>query len=169
MDAPSHCIAGGRSIAEIPLQSLITSCCVIDVSKQATEDYLIPVEDVLIFENKHETIKNNSLVIFYTGWSQYWNQPEQYRNNLAFPSLAPATAEYLLTKNIAGIGIDTLSPDRADSGFPVHKILLSADKYIIENVANADKLPPMGACTIALPMKIAAGTEAPIRLIGIYS
>jgi len=31
----------------------------------------------------------------------------------------------------------TLSPDRADSSFPVHKALLGANKYIIETVANA--------------------------------
>ena len=42
------------------------------------------------------------------------------------------------------LGIDTLSPDRPEDGFKVHKSLLSAGKIIIESVANLDKMPPVG-------------------------
>lgn len=68
-----------------------------------------------------------------------------------------------------GLGIDTLSPDTRDSGFPVHQLVLGAGKYIIENIANAKKLPTTGCCIIALPIKIQHGTESPIRLVGIRS
>ena len=76
-------------------------------------------------------------------------------------------AEHLLARNIAGIGIDTLSPDRPDSGFPVHQLLLGADKYIIENVANPQQMPKTGGFALVLPMKIQGATEAPTRLVGL--
>jgi kynurenine formamidase len=37
----------------------------------------------------------------------------------------------------------------------------------LENVANLDQLPPTGATIIALPMKIAKGSGAPVRIIGL--
>ncbi len=57
--------------------------------------------------------------------------------------------------------------DREEDGFPVHQLLLNSGKYIIENIANCNKLPPTGASIIALPIKVKNGTEAPIRLVGV--
>jgi kynurenine formamidase len=49
----------------------------------------------------------------------------------------------------------------------VHRILNGADIYGLENVANAGMLPAAGATLIALPMKIAEGSGAPVRIIAI--
>jgi kynurenine formamidase len=149
MDAPLHCFAAGASIADIPLDQLIAPCVVLDVSHQA-----------------NGAIPKNAFVIVYTGWDQYWHQPEKYRNDLAFPSISKEAALLLVERDIVGIGIDTLSPDRPDSHFIVHQIMLSAGKYIVENVANAKSLPPLGSYAFVLPMKVHGGTEAPVRLIG---
>ncbi len=166
VDAPLHCIQGGKSIADIPLEDLIAPCIVIDVTKKAHEKYSATVDDVGEFENQYGRIASGTFVILRTGWEKHWHTPEKYRNNLIFPSFSKEAVEVLLNRNIIGIGIDTLSPDRADDGFPVHQLILGAGKYIIENIANADSLPAVGAYVIALPIKIQNGTEAPIRLIG---
>ncbi|EEZ95813.1 conserved hypothetical protein [Legionella longbeachae D-4968] len=46
--------------------------------------------------------------------------------------------------------------------------MLQNKKYIVENICNTSRLPPSGAYSMVLPMKIAGLTEAPIRLIGLY-
>lgn len=51
--------------------------------------------------------------------------------------------------------------------FVVHRILSAAGVYGLENVARLDELPPVGATVVALPMKIAGGTGAPVRIIAI--
>lgn len=102
-----------------------------------------------------------------TGWERHWSSPGKYRNNLLFPSISADAAELLLERSIVGVGIDTLSPYREEDGFPVHKLLLGAGKYIVENAANLGSLSPHGNFIMVLPMKIADGTEAPIRLIGL--
>lgn len=165
MDAPSHCIENGLSIADIPLQKLLMPCVVIDVSKSAHEKFIVTSMDIVAFENNHGHILSNTFVFIYTGWSQYWHNPKKYRNNLIFPSVSREAAELLLERDVCGLGIDTLSPDCLNSGFPVHQIFLGAGKYIIENIANLEKLSITGAYSLALPMKIANGTEAPVRLI----
>lgn len=167
MDAPAHCIPGGKSIADIALENLFVPCVVIDIPVSAPDDYKLSSQDIVNFEKTHTQIAKNSLVIVRTGWGKYWNNPAKYRNDLIFPTLSAAAAEMLLERDVAGIGIDTLSPDNINSDFPVHKIMLGAGKYIIENIANAQLLPASGFLICALPIKIKDGTEAPMRLVGI--
>jgi len=45
-----------------------------------------------------------------------------------------------------------------------HRAWLGADKLILENTANADKLPPRGATIYIMPIKIENGTGAPARV-----
>ncbi len=168
MDAPAHCFQSGRSIADLSLKECIAPCIVINVSDQSHERYSLSPQDIEVFEAQHGTIPPHCFVIVYTGWDQHWNVPEKYRNNHVFPSISKEAASLLLERQIVGVGIDTLSPDRPEDGFPVHHLILEADKYIIENIANASKLPPVGAYTFALPLKIQGGTEAPLRLVGLF-
>ncbi len=169
MDAPLHCFEGATSIANIPLDQLVSPCVVIDVSSKSHESYTVTVEDIKQYEAMHGEITPNSFVIIHTGWSKHWHDPDKYRNNIIFPAISSDAANYLLHKNIVGLGVDTLSPDGANDGFPVHHLILGAGKYIIENIANADKLPPIGAFVIALPLKIEDGTESPMRLIAVIN
>jgi len=165
MDAPAHCIPGGATIESLSLDNLIAPCVVIDTSQNTDKDFKVRPSHLLEFEKQHGKIPNNSFVIFYTGWDRFWLEPEKYHNDHQFPSIDGACGEFLLERAIAGIGIDTLSPDRPESGFPLHAALLGAGKYIVENVANAKNLPASGGFSLALPMKTSGGTEAPIRLI----
>lgn len=145
IDAPAHCIPNGRTVDQLTLEELIVPCYKIELTTKYVGD-----------------IEKNSLVIIETGWGKYWNQPEKYHS---FPAIPEELIHKLLEREIAGIGVDTLSPDQKESDYPVHKLILGADKYIIENVANAHLLPPTGARVFALPIHFAQGTEAPIRLI----
>jgi len=167
MDAPSHCIPLGANIAEIPLQKLEGPCFVVDVSDRASESFSLEPDDILRFETVHGNIPPGSWVLVRTGWESRWNNPEAYRNGYRFPSISKEAAEMLLQRDVAGLGIDTLSPDRPQDGYPVHQLFLGSGKLIIENVAHSGDLPPTGARLLALPLKIAGGTESPLRLVGI--
>ncbi|MBX9804216.1 MAG: cyclase family protein [Alphaproteobacteria bacterium] len=167
IDSPSHCISGGKTVDQLDLENLGAPCVVIDVSSRAHERYSASVSDITDFEDMRGVIEPGSFVIVRTGWERFWGQPDQYRNNRIFPSISVEAAQYLLKRQIVGIGIDALSPDRFEDGFPVHKCLLGAGKYIVENIANSASLPPKGSYTLALPIKIGGGAEAPIRLIAL--
>lgn len=170
MDAPSHRFAGGLSIDEIPLEQLITPICLIDVSRVAGADYEVSVEDVKEYEKRHGLIPQNALVVAYTGWSRFWTNTAAYRNvdtdgNMHFPAFSAESAELLLKRDIAGIAIDTLSPDCSDADFKVHKLILGKGKYIIENLANGSQILPRGSYAISLPLRAHGATEAPVRII----
>lgn len=169
MDAPAHCIPQAASIEFLKLSTLLAPCAVIDVGARSHAEYSISRDDIKQFEQKYGTIKAGTLVACNTGWDKFWTDAKAYRNNLVFPSISADAAQYLANRNIAGIAIDTLGVDRPQEDFIAHQILLSAGIYIIENATNLEKLPPTGAFTIALPIKIANGTEAPIRFIGLIN
>lgn len=172
MDAPSHFVMGGNSISDISLEKLLVPVCVLDVSNRQDATYMISENDIFSYESLFGKIPENSLVIAYTGWSQYWQDPHKYRNpnqagQMQFPGFSARSAEILVEKNVVGIGVDTLSPDGTDMTFPVHHIILGSGRYIIENLTNCDKLPQRGAYAILLPLKIKDGTESAIRAIGL--
>ena len=87
-------------------------------------------------------------------------------NKLHFPGYSAEAARFLVEKrNINGIGIDTLSADYGIStDFAVHHIINGTGKYILENVANLDKLPPRGATLIIAPIKIEGGSGGQARI-----
>lgn len=167
MDAPAHCISQGNTIEAFDLETLISPCIVIDISKKAHTSYELSTKDIQAFETLYGPIPEGTFIIVHTGWDRFWETPDSYRAEGHFPSVSEEAALYLLTKNIIGLGIDTLSPDRPDSDYPVHQYLLSHGKYLVENVAQANALPPTGSFIAVMPMKIAHATEAPIRLVGL--
>lgn len=173
IDAPSHFIPNSLDIASLSLESLIVPAHVINVANKSHADYMVTPTDVSDYEKQCGVISKNSLVIFYTGWDKYINDITKYRNVdsegiMHFPGILESTADILLKRNVAGIAIDTISPETgSDPYFPIHKLLLGAEKYIIENIANASLLPATGAYVFSLPLKIEGGTEVASRVIGI--
>lgn len=166
MDAPSHCIPEGRFIHDFDVNDLVMQCMVIDVSGKCFERYSLSVQDLADFESKYGLIQKGSCVMVKTGWSKFWHIPSKYHNNHVFPSVSSEAASLLLERGVSAIGIDTLSPDRPEDGFKVHKLFLGADKIIIENVANLGMLTT-GSFVMVLPIKIKDGTEAPVRIVGL--
>ncbi len=172
IDAPAHCCEGGLCVNDIPLEKLMVPAVMIDVSKLASNTYSVSEQELLAFETDHGEIPPKSFVILYTGWSTRWNTPAAYRNEdtkgvMHFPTVSTAAAEFLIKRDVVGIGIDTLSPDSHSNEYAIHKMFLQANRYIVENIANGNRLPAVGAFVIILPMKIEKGTEAPVRMVAI--
>ena len=179
LDAPIHFSSGRQTVDEIPLERLIGPAVVVDVSKSVStnRNYEITTDDVLAWESAHGRVPSGSIVLFRTGFGQYWPDLETYLGTsekgpdaiakLSFPGISPETASWLVTeRDIAAVGIDTASIDRGQSTkFETHQILFAENIPAFENVANLELLPASGAVAIALPMKIAKGSGAPLRIV----
>src|SRR3989344_6090067 len=126
MDAPAHVIPGGRTIDKLTPEELVVDCVLIDVSQEADKNYLVMPSAIEKFEKEYGEIPAHSLVIFYTGWSKFWETPERYHNKFAFPRVDVSVAEILLKRKVVGLGIDTFSCDTGKDGFSVHRAILRA-------------------------------------------
>ena len=119
-------------------------------------------------------MNQQDIVLFYTGWGKFWKNKKQYLGSdklgdvehLHFPGLSKQAANYLVQRHIKGIGIDTASMDPGQSrNFWAHRIILGANLFGIENIAQLDLLPAVGAELIVAPMKITNGSGAPTRVL----
>ena len=90
-------------------------------------------------------------------------------DNLHFPGIGAAAARLLVEdRRAALLGIDTASVDRGQStDFIVHQVGAAVGVPNLENVADLSGLPPTGFLLAALPMKIAGGTGAPVRIVAL--
>ena len=179
LDAPVHFAKGKWSSDEIPLQNLLGEAVVIDVSAAvgSNADYLISVADVTAWEKTNGIIPDDAIVLFKTGWGNFYPDAEKYLGtkgkgdtavaNLHFPSISPDLASWLVkNRKLKAVGVDVASVDYGQSkDFKTHQILYEQNILGFENVANMDALPAKGAFIIALPMKIKGGTGGPLRMI----
>ncbi|MET0153344.1 MAG: cyclase family protein [Candidatus Binatia bacterium] len=181
IDAPAHFAKDGSTVDAIPLDRLVGSAVMVDVSRKclADRDYRISIEDFREWEKARREIPPHSIVLLRTGFAKYWPDRKKYLGTdergaaavaeLHFPGLDPAAAAWLVKeRKIKAVGLDTASIDYGQStGFEAHVELMTHDVPAMENLANLERLPPTGITVVALPMKIAGGSGGPLRAIAI--
>jgi kynurenine formamidase len=179
LDAPIHFAEQGHALDQIPVANLVGAAAVIDISAACArnQDYQLSPQDIKDWEGQNGRLPDHAILLVRTGWAQFWGDKKKYLGSdtpgdtahLHFPGISREAAE-LLTKErrIDAVGLDTASLDHGPSkDFIAHRVLMSANVYGLENVANLDKLPATGATLIALPMKIKGGTGGPTRIIAV--
>jgi kynurenine formamidase len=181
VDAPIHFAKGRQTVDRIPLGRLMGTAVVIDVTEAAAKnaDYQVTTDDLQRAEARGGRIPDGAIVLIRTGFARRWPDAASYLGTadrgqaavakLHFPGLHPNTAAWLVAnRSIAAIGIDTASIDYGQSTlFESHRALFAEDIPAFENLASLERLPARGARVIALPMKIAGGSGAPLRVIAI--
>ncbi len=173
IDAPNHFEQNQPSVDQIPFIQLVGPAIVINIADKVEKntDYILSLSDILLWEKENGQIPEGAIVLLNTEWGKRWNSFENYKNadktgRMHFPGYSKESASFLVEKrHIKGIGIDTLSGDCGTcSDFQVHHIINGAGRFIVENVANLDKLPPKGATLILAPIKIEGGSGGQCRI-----
>ena len=179
IDAPIHFSEHGWRLDEIPVDRFFGSAIVIDVSEKIRKDpdYLLTIQDIDRFEEIHGRITAGAMVLMRTDHSRYWPDAAKYlgssnkgdASDLHFPGYGEAAARLLVeARKVKALGIDTASLDHGLSNdFIVHQIVGKHNVLGFENLTNLDKVRPVGASLIALPMKIGGGSGGPLRVIAL--
>jgi kynurenine formamidase len=181
IDAPVHFAQGHWTVDQIPLDSLIGSAIVVDVSaaSKANADYQVTVGDFTAWEKANGEIPPGTIVLIRTDFSKRWPDAASYLGTaergeaavpkLHFPGLHPDAALWLAeNRHIKAIGLDTASIDFGQSTlFESHRRLYERNIPAFENLMSLDALPAKGATIYALPMKIKGGSGGPLRAIAV--
>lgn len=150
IDAPLHMIEGGRMINEFPIDKFIGRGVLIDVRGKDKIDGSVLDDE----------IKEGSVVLLFTGMGEKYHSEEYW----TYPEVMEDFVQKLVDMKVKMVGMDILGPDH-DQPWSVHKILLSNEILILENLTNLDQL--LGEKdfeVIALPAKLKADA-APVRVI----
>jgi kynurenine formamidase len=181
LDSPVHFAKGRHTVDQIPLEQLMGTAVVVDVTQQCSTnpDYLVSVADFQNWEKRNGRIEPGTIVLLRTGFGKYYPDRKKYLGTdergeaavakLHFPGLDPAAARWLTqNRSIKAIGLDTASIDHGQSTlFESHRILFDKNIPAFENVANLEQLPLKGFSVIALPMKIKGGSGGPLRIVAV--
>lgn len=175
MDAPSHFFADRDPIDALPLDAFVGPAVVVDLRRLVGS---VPIEEEHLREWERETgetIAPGDAALLMTGYSKRWALGEKGRPFTLpeWPYMTKGAAEYLVGKKVRLVGVESMDIDlvrpgeNPPSAFTGHRILLPNDIYIIESLANLDRIGSNRCQLIAVPLKIAGGTGSPVRAIAV--
>ncbi|HEV8601144.1 MAG TPA: cyclase family protein [Patescibacteria group bacterium] len=139
MDGPLHMIANGKKISEINPENFFGRGILIDARGKERID-------ASFLENTNT--QAGYIVLVLTGFGQKFHDADYYEK---YPELTEDFAQKLVELKVKMVGTDTPTPDRPP--FAVHKILLSKEILILENLSNLEQLIDKQFEVIALPLK----------------
>ncbi|MFS1514103.1 cyclase family protein [Chengkuizengella sp. SCS-71B] len=150
LDAPLHMIEGGETIESIPLENLVSTARVLDlthvegqIGKSDLEPFAIQEGEWILFKTK------NSL-------------SEQFDFNFVY--LNEDGAAYLKEINVKGIGTDGLGIERAQPDHETHKILFENNIIIVEGL-RLKEVPSGTYFMVIAPLKLEGIDAAPARAL----
>jgi kynurenine formamidase len=183
-DAPAHFLAdyeqrGLFATEDVPLERLVAPAAVVDATDLRDTAELgrsprVTAERLAAFERAHGPLRSGDAVLLRTGWSD-----DHYLAGRPFaeaviageaapwPALGDDACRLLVERDVGLVGFDAPSAGAFDDVAAAHRILLAANVVLVENLIGLGALPPRGATFAFLPLKLAGGSGAPGRAIGL--
>lgn len=162
IDAPSHFIAGGGTVDQIPVERLTTTAVVWGLDCEPGQ-----LIDAGMLEQQAPTVEAGEAVLLWTGWGDKYGDP-QY---LDHPYLAEDAAQWLVEHEVAYVAMDVMTPDlpialRSEGfNFPVHRTLMGAGTLVVENLAAADALVGHRVEVVVGAIRLEGLDGAPARIL----
>lgn len=183
LDAPVHWVTGrdfpDGSVDTIEPANFIAPAVVIDASEpvRRNDDWLLTIEYLGAWEQRHGLIPERAWVLFRTDWSTRIDDPAAFVNlrddGAHTPGPTHETVEWLIReRNVHGFGVETINTDAGQSyawpvPYPCHTLMHGANRYGLQCLKNLDQLPPTGAVIVAAPLKIEHGSGSPLRVLAL--
>jgi kynurenine formamidase len=180
VDAPAHIVPGGRTVDQVAPEELMGDAAVVHLPDLAPGERIDAEMLVDAWSGRAGQAAAGStsgpgtsdglprIVLVATGWDRFWGTDDYPRH----PVLTEDAASALVEAGVQVLGVDTVSPDGSGDAddadaLAAHRVLLGADRLIIENLRGLTGLPQTAEFT-ALPLSIAGGDGAPVRAVARY-
>ncbi|MBE9189284.1 cyclase family protein [Gloeocapsopsis crepidinum LEGE 06123] len=172
INAPKSFYTDGVGIDQYPANLLVVPAVVLNIKAQAANpDYTLSVADILTWEQQHGEIEPGGVVLLYTGWQNKWWDKAAFLNadsssNLHFPGFSKNATQFLLQRQIAGVGIDTHGVDPGqDTMLTTNRLVLEKPRIVLENLTNLDQLPIRGTTLAIGILRLQNGSGSPAAVM----
>ncbi len=164
LDAPLHKIAGGKAIDEIPLERFVGQAWIANLRPMEPQEWITKERLAAALPSD---LPPDSIVLMATGWGDRRERSDLWLYQS--PCLAPEAAEWLVSRQIRGLGVDHwgIGGWNPENDATVHTILLSKEIWIVEELRLPVELLelPMPQRFMALPINLKGHSGAWCRPI----
>lgn len=159
IDAPSHLVADGATIDQIPIERFWRPGLRVDLRDARPGE---PIEvDSLVRGGFEPADTTDTILLLASGWTdRAWQSQALHEDG---PFLSEAAANAIAEAGPAALGLD-FAVDRRKP-WSNHKTLLRAGVPLIENLMGLRALPPDDFEVIAFPLRLAGESGAPVRVV----
>lgn len=179
VDPPAHFHDGLKTVDQIDPKDMLMPLVVLDVHDKAAKnpDYVLTLDDVKAWEDKHGRIPAHAFVAMRTDWSKRWPDNAKLANQDAkgvfhYPGWSLEVLKLLYEdRHIAASGHETTDTDpglqTTKDDYSLESYVLGTNHYQIEMLANLDQVPEAGALVMVTFPKPREGSGFPARVIAI--
>ena len=171
LDAPIHIVENSQSVDQVEIDRLIGEAVVLDCSFANGRG--ITADD---FERARPRVKAGDIVLVYMN-----EKPatlDEFVLDQTF--VTPDGAEWLVKQDIKSVGVESFSFEHLYNGlyvenyydksypgrsWPAHRVCLERNVYILEGLANLDKLVGKRVRFSALPLPVPDSSGSPVRAV----
>lgn len=163
VDAPKHFLLDGIGIDEASLTRFIGEAVVADFSEKGV-GHGINSKDLEKCSASID-IRKSDILLIYTGTSDLWDNKDADSARTAFSYLDPSGADWIVSRGIKCVGIDSFSMEKY--GFEEgksHKKLLSNGIGIVEGLNNTLKMfAGRRVFFVCIPLRLEGLDGSPVR------
>jgi arylformamidase len=149
VESELHALEGGRAIDALPLDRVIGSAVVLDLTPVAPRELIeasVLDRATAALAAAGEQVRPGDIVLLHTGWADSTlGTPEYFRRS---PALSQEAAAWLVEREPRCVGCDFFEePAARDPGweapeFVVHRTILGAGIPLVEGLVGLGELPP---------------------------
>jgi len=179
VDPPAHFHDGLKTVDQIDIKQFILRLVVLDIHEQAASnpDYVVTMNDVRAWEQRHGVIPKNTFVALRTDWAKRWPDAAALQNRdpkgvSHYPGWSIEVLKYLYEeRDTAATGHETTDTDpgiAASTGdFALESYVLGTNHFQIEMLDHLDRVPESGALIFVSFPKPEHGSGFPARVVAV--
>jgi kynurenine formamidase len=179
VDPPAHFHSGLHSVDQIDPKEMLMPLVVIDVHEKVARnpDYLLSVEDINAWEQRHGRIPRGAFVAMRTDWGKRWPDNKALANADAagvfhYPGWSMPVLKLLYEERaITASGHETTDTDpglrTTKDDYSLESYILGTNHYQIELLANLDQVPEAGGLVFVTFPRVENGSGFPARVIAV--
>jgi len=159
IDSPFHRYSDGADLSQLDLYSLANLDGIV-IRHGDKEKREITIDALRNLDLKDKA------VLIQTDWDLHWRTDEYWSGR--HPFVSRSAAEFLASKSVALVGIDSYNiDDTADGNRPAHSILLGKNIPVVEHLCGLRELPDNGFKFFAVPVKVKKFGTFPLRAFAV--
>lgn len=167
MDSPFHVDSKADTLEKMDPTLLIGPAVMIRLDEQNKRPFKITADDIKKWEEKNFEIEKGDAVLLNTNHYKYWEYGNEEYIDKGYVSLSLDLVDYFIEKNVRFVGLESISVDDPDAGTQAHKKLMDNGIFIVENLANLDKIETLRFNTIGTFPGIKGASGTWVRLLAL--